>query len=144
MSEDLTPKEQLQKKADELNIDYNSNHTKAQLKEMIAEAEMEDDKPKKKSKPKKKKVKAKKGVYYWIKVPTYLGNKKTIARGLYHFKSKVKRLEKSSRQYVEKYEGKIPQARLMEIAETLGVETENEKGDYRDSKDLLEEIVIEK
>lgn len=137
MSEKLTPKQELQKEAKELGIEFVESDTMKELKAMIKEAEKgEDKKAEDKKANKKDKV-----FYYWVKVKSYISPENIIERGLYKFSEKVERLEKSTKTYVEKFEGDIPQSRLMEIAKELRVKTVDEKGDYRKKQEVLDEIV---
>ena len=142
MGKDLTKKESLQKQAEELGIEFKESDTIAQLEEWIAEAEMEEGK-KEKPEPKGKGVKKPNKVFYWLKVSTYISDDEKLPAGLYEFDSPIQRLDNSSRQYVEKYEGEIPFIRLVEIAKQMKVNVEV-KGDYRDEKEILDDLVIKK
>lgn len=150
MGKDLTKKESLQKRAEELNIDFEESDTIAQLEEWIAEAEMEEEKEEeKKEKAKPQKEARKKGAkkenktFYWLKVATYVSDDEKLPAGLYEFNSPVKRLDNSSKKYVEKYQGEIPFIRLVEIAKQMRVNVQA-GGDYREAEEILDDLIIKK
>ena len=82
-----------------------------------------------------------KSIYYVVYVDTYVSDTEILSRGVYVTTKAIKRLDISQKQYVRKFEGKIPDKIVQEIAETLKIELFDEDGDNRDSKELLDEMV---
>ena len=94
------------------------------------------------NKPKGEKgAKAKGEIFYIVYVDTYVTDEKILPRGVYQTESPIERLDASRPKFVRKFEGKIPDNILHEVAETLKIKVTEKSGDYRDSKEILAEMV---
>jgi len=86
---------------------------------------------------------ASKAFFYVLYVDCYIDDSTILPRGVYRTKKKIERLDVQRDIHCAKFEGKIPQSVLHKLAETLKVTLLDSDGDYRDDKDILEEIVQE-
>jgi len=84
-----------------------------------------------------------KGIFYVVYVDTYISDEEILPRGVYKVEAEIERLENSKPQYVRKFEGAIPQKIIHEVAETLKVSVTDKDGNFRDSAEILAEIVKE-
>ena len=127
-----TPKETAQAKAKELGIAFTDETTVPELKKLIAEKEGGDGGGG-----------SKKTFFYVVYVDAYKNDTEVVPRGIYRTSKKIERFENMSDRFVQSFEGKIGDKVLHKLAEELRISVENEDGDYRDSKDILEEMVQE-
>ena len=85
-----------------------------------------------------------KKIFYWVKVKSFINDTDTIEAGLYQTKTPNERLERSKKDYVEVFAGKVPDAKLFKIAELYRVGIFNKGGDEaRPTAEILAELVKE-
>jgi len=88
-------------------------------------------------------VKGKK-IFYYVKVKSFINDSETVEEGLYQTDKAIERLEKSRKDYVETYVGKVPDAKLHKIAEHYRVSIFDKTGEEaRPSGEILAELVKE-
>lgn len=88
-------------------------------------------------------VKGGKGIYYRVKVKSYINDTKTVDAGLYFTKKPIERFEGQSAAYIEKYEDTLPEVVIFDIARSLMIKTDDGKGKLRAASDILAEIATE-
>lgn len=84
-----------------------------------------------------------KSFFYVVYVDAYRDDTTIVPRGVYRTSKAIPRFDAMSSKFVEKFEGKIPDGKLHTLAKSLRVSAQDEAGDYRDSADILAEIVQE-
>jgi len=82
-----------------------------------------------------------KSIYYVVYVDTYVSDSEILARGLYVADKGIARLDASSPKYVRKFIGSVPDKIVHEIADQLKVSVMDEEGNYRNSGEILDELV---
>lgn len=129
------PKSALEKKTEEamaLGLDLTGKETLEELTEKIKEAKAAAKKA------------GKKVIFYWVKVKSFISETQTIEPGLYKTTEKNERLSRSKSEYVEAYEGEIPDAKLFKIAELYRVAVYKDGGQKtRPTEEILAELVKE-
>ncbi len=109
-----------------------------QVQALIDEKSPADNEPKPEAKTKKKLY------FYWVKVKSFINENKTIEAGLYSSEEKQERLDRSKKEYVECFEGKIPEITLHKIAESYRVTIFGKgNGDVRPYDEILSELIKE-
>lgn len=139
----MATKTKLEKLVDEaiaLGLTLNGDETEANLTEAIT-AKKQEIADAKKAEAEAKKAKK---VYHWVKVKSFIDDSKTVEIGLYETAEANERLARSSKAYVETFVGKIPDAKLFEIAKIFRVAVFEKNGeDARPSAEILAELVKE-
>ncbi len=131
----MSKKIDLQAKATELEIDFEESTTVPQLEELIAEKTGEANTGGVELKGK--------AFFYVLYVDCYIDDNTILPRGVYRTKKKIERLDTQRDIHCAKFEGKIPQSVLHKLAEALKITLLDSEGDYREDKEILEEIVQE-
>lgn len=106
-----------------------------------------DGEPKNENEQKAPQRSEKKVYYYWLKVKSYVSDTEIWPAGFYATNRRYERLDNSPAQYVERFDGEVPDRALFEIAERYKVSVdyfEGKKRKTRDSEEILEELVIRK
>ena len=81
--------------------------------------------------------------FYVVYVDAYRNDTEIVPRGIYKTKAKIERFEKMADKNVQSFEGKIPTPVLHKLADELKITVSDEDGEFRDSKEILEEMVQE-
>lgn len=136
-----TQKTKLEKLVDEalaLGLEVDPKATEATLTEAIKakKQEIADAKKAEADEAKNKKI------YYFVKVKSFINESETIEAGLYEAKTEVPRLSTSKKEYVETFNGKVPDAKLYDIAKLYKVAIFEKNGEEaRKSSEILAELV---
>lgn len=88
-------------------------------------------------------VKVGKGIFYIVYTDSYVSDTEILPRGVYHTETPIERLDASAAKYVRRFEESIPDKIVHEIAATLKISVEDSAGNYRDTAEILEEMVQE-
>lgn len=138
-----TQKTKLEKLVDEatalgLAVEVEDNEATLTEKIKVKKQEIADAKKAEAEEAKNKKI------FYWVKVKSFINESETVEAGLYQTKEANGRLDKSRKDYVETFVGKIPDAKLYKIAELYKVAIFKKGGEEaRPSAEILAELVKE-
>lgn len=103
------------------------------------------EKPKKEEKEvvdsKVEKTEKGKSIFYVVFIDTFISDSQILPKGVYRTKTAIERLDNSSPIYVKRFEGKIPDQVLHEVAKTLKLNVLKANGDYKNSEEILEALV---
>jgi len=80
-------------------------------------------------------------LYYVVYVDSYIDNETILPRGVYKASRRIERLDNSQPRFVRSFNGMIPDKIVHEIADTLRVKILDEDNNYRETEDILSEIV---
>ncbi len=128
-------------KAVELGITLTGEETLEEVETKIVAKENESNNGGDNSEKADKKSKK---IYYWLKVKCFISDKDTAEIGLYVTDTENERLDRSSKEYVEKFVGKVPEIKLQEIAKLFRVAIFINNGEEsRPYQEVLGELVKE-
>jgi len=137
----MATKAEIMKELDAKGIPFDSNATKPELEELLPDASEDEDVE---EQDEESTLPVKGGMYYHLKMRSYVNDEEIWDVGLYHTKKAIERLDNSSPAYVVRYEGELPEVVVYEVAQKLMINTQGKGGKLRPAKEIMEEVVIER